>query len=131
MSRSEILAFDAEIVERQRMLNGTEQVWLEGRERDGERLLSLNFVRPKEAAAGLREADLTVEATSGALQAALTSGHVHCVVDDVSGDEEEVLDMEFHIEDGEGSLEHIAGTARVRGTVAGEEARLEVTLDLQ
>jgi len=132
MNRVVTLVFDTEIVERQRLLDGAEHVWLEGRAagRGDPWILSLNYARPKEPGAAMEEGDLTLEAPDGTLQAALEAGRIDIVVDEVAGDERELLALALRVEDGEGEFQHATGSARVRGEVSGDEGRLELTLEL-
>jgi hypothetical protein len=126
------LLFEAEIVEKQRLLDGAEQVWLEGRAdlSAGTWLLSMSYVRPKEAESALDEGDLALDAGSGTIQAALESGHVGAITDDVAGDERDVLKLVFRVEDGDGDFEGSQGLIRVEGAVSGAMARFEATLEL-
>jgi hypothetical protein len=132
MERMLTLEFEAEIVERQRLLNGAEYVSLEGRGSGPNEnwRLALNYARAKESGAPAEEGDLTVEGPGGSLQAALESGRVDLVTDELGGDEQELLTLDLRFEDGDGEFSRAAGSARIRGKVVGSEAWLELTLEL-
>jgi len=133
MNRFLTLVFDTEIVERQRLLDGAEHVWLEGRAAGpGEPwMISLNYARPKESGAPMEEGDLSLEGPDGNLEAALETGRIEFVVDEVAGDERELLALGLRVQDGEGAFQHATGSARIRGEVSGDEGRLELTLELE
>ena len=132
MSRPIALTFNVDVVERQRLLDGAEHVWLEGAAPadGGDWMLSLNYARPKESGFAVDEADLTLETPAGAIQAGLESGRVEVTVDDVAGDEQEQLALEFHVEAGDGEFLQVTGTARIRGEVSSAVGQVELILDL-
>lgn len=126
------LQFDAEVVDEQRLLNGTRYVSIEGvtsEDVDGWSL-TLSYAQPKETDADSEEGDLTLSGPLGTIVAELESGRAGIVIDENDGEEREVVDLSFRVSGGDGSYADGAGEVRVAGTLLAAAGPLDVLVSL-
>jgi hypothetical protein len=124
--------FDAELTDEQSLLNGKRSVSIEGEAtHDGDPwFLSLTFERPKSPSGPIVEGDLTLTAQAGIVVAGLESGRVDMVIDDILGDERDVMELVFRPLGQDGALEGLAGRIELSGELAGGRAMLRIRLQL-
>jgi hypothetical protein len=118
------LRFRGDIVERQELLNGTQMVTLDGVTEDGAWTL-VGDVSWNIGLAETHESDLTLASEAdGELFATLAAGHVRDAAG--SGDADYLLDLEYRIEGGSGSLADARGEFRLTGKLVNETFTAEV-----